>query len=122
MCDSGALLGMRVDRFATDTDASPSGPPEVWSRKRKTVVQQGEQTAEEGNRTLTPLRAQRPERCVSTSSTTSARLFRWYQRREVLDHDRRHEAAVSYRAALPPSTRNALPFKGTRVTNASAGV
>lgn len=30
-------------------------------------------SAEEGNRTLTPLRAQRPERCVSTSSTTSAR-------------------------------------------------
>src|SRR5579884_902611 len=31
------------------------------------------ESAEEGNRTLTPLRAQRPERCVSTSSTTSAR-------------------------------------------------
>jgi hypothetical protein len=30
------------------------------------------ESAGKGNRTLTPLRAQRPERCVSTSSTTPA--------------------------------------------------
>jgi hypothetical protein len=47
-----------------------------WTRngrpKANTVLLQGKTRAGKGNRTLTPLRAQRPERCVSTSSTTPA--------------------------------------------------
>jgi hypothetical protein len=47
----------------------------IWDHSSPPVrIQNGDsESAEEGNRTLTPLRAQRPERCVSTSSTTSAR-------------------------------------------------
>jgi integrase len=45
----------------------------IGPEKSKLAPLQRKRSAEKGNRTLTPLRAQRPERCVSTSSTTSAR-------------------------------------------------
>ena len=40
-----------------------------WLRRRPETLQ----SAEGGTRTPMPLRAQRPERCVSTNFTTSAR-------------------------------------------------
>ncbi len=56
----------------------PAGRPrcrngrDMDGRKQETVLLQRKARAGKGNRTLTPLRAQRPERCVSTSSTTPA--------------------------------------------------
>src|ERR1700694_13496 len=86
-------------------------PPERWS----------ERSAEEGNRTLTPLRAQRPERCVSTSSTTSARCSEMVSA-PAATYRSCQDAMSSYRADSSPIEGIGATGGGALKTNESCGV
>ena len=81
---------------ATAPDCASFRPrywPKLGPAKWKVLIAKGHRSAEEGNRTLTPLRAQRPERCVSTSFTTSAGASIVPQ--PSRGYIRRHDAMVS---------------------------
>src|ERR1022692_1030827 len=85
------------------------------------------ESAEEGNRTLTPLRAQRPERCVSTSSTTSARCPQMVSAAERPAHRIRayggcHAATSSYRADSGPTDGIGATGAGALKTTDTRGV
>jgi hypothetical protein len=79
------------------------------------------ESAEEGNRTLTPLRAQRPERCVSTSSTTSARCSEMVSAAAATYRSCQDEMS-SYRADSSPIDGIGATGVGALKTNEICGV